>query len=111
MTHSWSIIMPRVTENDVALAVLAIASKQKNLLCTLNRARNEVPSYVNLSKDDLEMSQTRPNEPMWHQLIRNIQSHHETDGNFINDGLLIHIPRKGYQATPAGLTHLKKLGF
>lgn len=103
--------MSRVTENEVALAVLKIAAGRPNQLCTLNRARNEVPNHLALGPEDLAESVTRPGEPMWHQQIRNIQSHHGADGNFINDGLLLHVPRQGYRATQAGIKFLKQLGL
>ena len=99
--------MSRVTENDVALAVLKIAVTKPNDICTLNDARAEVPNYVSLSADDLEQSETRAGEPMWHQQIRNIQSHHDAEDNFIYDGLLEHVPRVGYRATKAGKDYLK----
>ena len=99
--------MSRVTENDVALAVLKIAATKPNDICTLNDARAEVPNYVSLSADDLEQSETRPGEPMWHQQIRNIQSHHDAEDNFIYDGLLEHVPSVGYRATKAGKDYLK----
>lgn len=103
--------MPRATENEVALAVMQIAAGRANHLCTFNRARNEVPNYVKLTAGDLAQSITRTNEPMWHQLIRNIKSHHQTDGNFIYDGLLSHVPRQGYRVTKVGLAYLKKSGL
>lgn len=103
--------MPRATENEVALAVMQIAAGQPNQICTFNRARKQVPNYVKLSAGDLAQSTTRTNEPMWHQLIRNIKSHYGADGNFINDGLLAHVPRRGYQVTKAGLSDLKKRGL
>ena len=103
--------MPRATENDVALAVLQIAAAQPNDICTFNRARSKVPDYVNFGAADTAVSTTRNGEPMWHQLIRNIKSHHDADGNFINDGYLAHVPRRGYQATIRGKKHLKKLGL
>jgi len=100
--------MPRTTENEVALAVLKIAASNPTHTCTFDQARDEVPSHVHLSADDLQESTTRVGEPLWHQLIRNIQSHHEADGNFIYDGLLEHVPNIGYRATPTGLAHLSK---
>lgn len=103
--------MPRATENDVALAVLQIAAAQPNGICTFNRARSEVPKYVNFAAVDLKGSVTRPGEPMWHQLIRNIKSHYNVDGNFIAEGYLQHVPRRGYRATAAGRAHLKKRGL
>lgn len=103
--------MARASENDIALAVLQIAAAQKSGLCTFNRARNEVPNYVQLGGADLKPSVTRPGEPMWHQLIRNIKSHSTAEGNFIAEGYLEHLPRRGYAATVSGRAHLKKLGL
>lgn len=103
--------MSRATENDVALAVLQIAAAQANGICTFNRARSGVSSYVNFTAADLVGSVTRPGEPMWHQLIRNIKSHYTAEGNFIAEGYLQHVPKRGYQATPAGRAYLKKLGL
>ena len=103
--------MPRATENDVALAVLRIAASRPDGICTFNRARSEVPKLVKFAPDDLAQSATRPNEPMWHQLIRNIKSHYQELGNFINNGFLEHISRRGYKATPSGRAHLEKNGF
>lgn len=103
--------MPRVTENEVALIVLQIAAGQPNGICTFSRARREVPNHLKLSIGDLATSVTRPNEAMWHQLIRNIRSHHKVDGNFIHDGLLTHVSKRGYAATNVGRAYLKKLGL
>ena len=47
---------------------------------------------------------------MWHQLIRNIRSHHDVDGNFIERGLLEHVSRRGYRATELGRKLLRKGG-
>jgi hypothetical protein len=57
------------------------------------------------------MSGTRPGEPMWHQIVRNIKSHDAANGNFIERGLLEHIPRVGYRITTAGRARLRALGF
>lgn len=103
--------MARVTEDDIAFAVLRIAAGRADGLCTFNRARIEIPGLVNLTAGDLALSQTRRREPMWHQLIRNIRSHHGVDGNYIDSGLLEHVARRGYKATNAGIAFLKKKGF
>ncbi len=81
--------MARVTENEVALAVLRIAVTKRGDICTLDDARAEVPNHISLSKDDLKDSDTRIGEPMWHQQIRNLQSHHDVDENFIHDGFVL----------------------
>ncbi len=100
--------MARTTENEVALAVMKIAASNPHGICSFDDARDKVPTLINLSPDDLQGSSTRAGEPMWHQLIRNIQSHHGADGNFINDGLLEHVPGVGYRITQAGLDFLKQ---
>jgi len=101
--------MSRVTENEVALAVLRIAAGKDDLVCTLDDARSDVPKHLHLGEADLEASSTREGEPMWHQQIRNIQSHHGAEGNFIYEGLLIHVDGGGYMATDVGLRHLEQL--
>lgn len=98
--------MPRVTENEVALAVLKIAVTKPNDICTFDDARAEVPDHIALSADDMQESDTRPGEQMWHQQIRNIQSHHDADGNFIREGMLEHVPGEGYRATVTGKAYL-----
>lgn len=98
-------------ESEIALAVMRIASAQRNDVATFSRAKKEVPNLVNLDRQNLALSQTRRGEPMWYQLIRNIQSHHDTDGNFIQLGYLEHVPRLGYKITKSGKARLKSLGY
>lgn len=100
--------MARATEEDIATCVLQIAAGRADKLCTFNRARSDIPNMIRLGAADLAPSTTRPREPMWHQLIRNIRCHYEVDGNFIERGLLEHVSRRGYRATPAGEKLLKK---
>lgn len=95
-----------VTEEDVALAVLVIAAQNPNGIASFDQIRDEGHLYLALDSDDLAQSITRPNEPMWHQKIRNIQSHYQSPGNFIHDGYLVHIPDVGYQITNAGRSRL-----
>ncbi len=94
-------------ESDIALAVMRIAASQPNNVATFYRSKKEIPNLVTLSNQNMAPSQTRPGEPMWHQLIRNIQSHHDANGNYIQLNYLRHVPRVGYQITQAGKAHLK----
>lgn len=98
--------VPNATETDIAIAILKIAQTRPNGVVTFKRAYKEVPNYLNLSTHDTTQSQTRPNEQMWQQLVRNIKSHDDVEGNFINDGLLIHIPSVGYKITDTGNKYL-----
>jgi hypothetical protein len=97
------------TETEIAIAILKIALTRDNRLVTLKRAYREIPDYVKLSIHDLSQSLTRPNEPMWHQIVRNIKSHSDMEGNFINEGFLEHVPSVGYRMTAAGEQYTKSL--
>jgi hypothetical protein len=92
----------RVTENQVAFAIVQIAKKMPGGIATFARCRKEIPDYLNLSAADRTQSKTRPNEEMWEQQIRNVKSHHAAPGNYICEGYLKHIPRVGYEVTNAG---------
>lgn len=92
----------RVTENEVAFAIVKIAKMKPNDTATFDHCREEVPEHLNLSAADMAQSPTRQNEKVWEQQIRNIQSHHDSPGNYICEGYLIHVPRVGYKVTEAG---------
>jgi len=99
------------SETDIALGVMRIASSQPNGIATFHRCRAEIPNLVNLSNQNLAPSQTRPGEPMWHQIVRNTKSHEIAGTNYIAQGLLIHLPRRGYEITQVGRDHLQVLGY
>lgn len=92
----------RVTENDVAFAIVQIAKARPDGVATFARCKREVPLHLHLSAGDRRRSETRPNEEMWEQLIRNIKSHYDQEGNYICEGYLTHISRVGYRVTDAG---------
>lgn len=101
----------RVTEEEVAIAVGILASRRTSKTVTFDSIREELPDVIELSSNDKTMSKTRPNEPMWHQIFRNIRSHFEDEGNFIFEGFLEHIPETGYKVTKEGEEYLQKRGF
>lgn len=103
--------MARKDESEIALGVMRIAAAQKSGVATFRRCRAELPGILNFGSADNAPSGTRNGETMWHQQVRNIRSHHSADGNFINEGLLEHVPRTGYRITDAGRAYLKKKGF
>jgi len=96
-----------ITENEVAFAALKICAAQPNGVASFRRLKREIPDIVALTAADLRQSVTRPREPMWHQKIRNIRSHHDAEGNYINEGYLESVPSVGYRITDAGRKHLK----
>jgi hypothetical protein len=99
------------TEYKYALGVLQIADSHSNGLATLRRCKVDIPKYVKITAAENAPSQTRPGEPMWHQIIRNIKSHSADEGNFIAEGLLVHVVRVGYRITAAGKAYLRSKGL
>lgn len=99
--------MPDVSENEIAFAVLQIAARQQNGIATFDQIRREMPSLVRLSTADTQPSPTRPNEQMWEQRVRNIKSHDQSEGNYIFEGYLEHVPDSGYRITDAGRRMLR----
>jgi len=94
-------------EDEIAAAVLRIAARQPTGIATFRRLYNEMPAEIALDADDLALSITRPGEPMWHQIVRNIKSHHLSPGNYIAEGWLESVPRTGYRITASGMRLLE----
>lgn len=84
----------RVTENEVAQAVVKYLSTLKPPIASIYQIKNALPNFLKLSDADREMSITRPNEEMWEQQVRNIISHREAPGNYVCDGALVYTPRR-----------------
>lgn len=99
------------TEQDIARGVMIIAANQPNGVASFNRCRQEIPIRVQLNATNNAPSQTRPGEPMWHQIVRNIKSHDIAGTNYIAQGLIEHVQRVGYRITIAGRAHLQTLGI
>jgi hypothetical protein len=93
-------------EWDIAVGVMQIAAANGGL-CTFERAYQDMPNLLHLSHDNLAPSATRGGEPMWHQLVRNIKSHDQTDGNAISGGYLEHVLGVGYRITSTGTRYLE----
>jgi len=93
--HSASWNVPpsgRLTENELASIVEAILRERPDHKASVAELIEEIPNRVTLSAEDLAQSPTRPNEPIWHQRVRNIRSHKSSAGNAIYEGRLIAIP-------------------
>lgn len=97
--------MPRDAETRISVGVLKIAAAHPKGIATFNRCRAQIPNLVKLTAADVAPSQTRNGETMWHQIVRNIKSHSDAEGNYIAEGYLEHIPRVGYRITKAGRIH------
>ena len=84
--------MPRASETDVEIAVVKYLSGLAGHSATIRQIKRALPDFLNLSDADRRKSETRPNEELWEQQVRNIVSHRNTPGNFIFEGRLEHTP-------------------
>ena len=90
------------TEADISEAVLRILAPTASVEATLGFLRKRIPDEVKLTEDDLTRSETRRNEAVWEQRLRNIKSHYKAEGNYIAEGYLT-APSKGrLRITEAG---------
>jgi hypothetical protein len=83
---------PDVTEAEIADVVMAILRERTDHKASVAELIKEIPERIELSAADLVQSPTRPNEPVWHQRVRNIRSHKHSRGNAIHDGRLVPVP-------------------
>jgi hypothetical protein len=81
--------MAKTTEAEFAEVIISILSDWPNGEASYAELIAEIPSHMTLTDDDQDPSLTRPGEPTWHQVVRNITSHQHSAGNAINDGRLI----------------------
>jgi len=91
----------RVTENQVADAVLQILAKSPDGEASIGTLVKEIPNYLKLSAEDRTPSKTRRNEELWEQQVRNITSHAKAEGNFIYEDYLEAV-KGGLRITDAG---------
>lgn len=91
----------RTTENEFAEVVLRILVGQPNGGAAFSTIIAAIPHHMNLTPADLAGSETRPNEAVWEQRVRNIKSHKNAEGNYINSGYLMEI-EGGLALTNAG---------
>lgn len=98
--------MATTSEHEIAEGVMGVADQTRDGIARFKRIYQELPNHISLTGDDWEPSTTRNGEPMWHQIVRNIKSHSEIEGNALYEGWLEHIPRVGYKLTVRGRRHI-----
>lgn len=99
--------MAKTSEPVFGLAVMQVLASQSKGEATVRTLIKYVPKYVKLTEADSDSSDTRPNEKMWEQRVRNLKSHDKAFGNVIAEGYVKHIGRGRYQLTESGWLHLK----
>lgn len=94
----------RTTEAELSWTVLEILDDHSLGEMSVQGLIQEIPKRISLTSEDQQMSETRANEELWEQRVRNIRSHHQTAGNYIAEGYLEHIDG-GLRITDAGRLH------
>ena len=94
----------RTTEAELSFAILGILAELDPPEMSVHALIDRIRAVLQLTNEDRQPSPTRPNEQIWEQRVRNIQSHHDTSGNYIAEGYLEHIPG-GLRLTKRGRTY------
>lgn len=100
----------RTSENEIAVAALRIAAEHPGGESTTEVLKDNMPDYIELSPGDLEASPTRLGEQMFHQIVGNIVSHRDSQGNIIFEGYAEYTG-SGIRITEAGRAHLRSKGY
>jgi len=79
----------RSSEHEIAFAAMKYLATQPNKSATTSDVKQSIPQFINLTPGDCEVSETRPNEELWQQVVGNIVSHrNDSPENYINRGLI-----------------------
>ena len=100
----------RTSESEMRVAALQVAASKPNGKATTTELKNEVGRFVTLTTEDRILSETRPSEAMYQQIVGNIVSHRESKTNIFARGWATYTG-DGIQITDAGRQHLRMLGL
>lgn len=100
----------RTTEQEIGLAVLKYLFNLHGGEASIASIKNHLRQGFQFTAADQEQSDTRPNEEMWEQQVRNLVSHRTAEGNIIDDGLIAYSPRR-LAITDAGKSYAKRKGY
>jgi len=102
--------MKTAPQAELADIALQLARSRPNGEISTTELKQEIPNHAELTEGDLAPSQTRPNELMFHQIIGNIISHRESEGNIIGEGYAEYTG-DGIRITDAGRAYLTRKGL
>lgn len=100
----------RLRENEARLIALKIAATFGDKRASTAIIKERMPHFFDLSPADLKRSETRPNENMWQQIVRNVKVHHIGQSSIFSKGWA-NTTANGIELTAAGLDYLKSIGF
>lgn len=87
-----------LTPEDVLASLVAeIAKSAFNGIATFDMCYDRIPQMITLTPEDLAPSGPRNGEPLWKQRVRNIKSHDDSPNNYIELGILEHVPGVGFK--------------
>lgn len=95
----------RTTEAELSAEVLRILYEAPRGRATIRQLVAAIPKRIKLTGEDQAQSDTRPNEELWEQRVRNIRSHQNSPGNYIAEGFLVAVDG-GFEITEMGRLHL-----
>lgn len=97
----------RTTEHEIGIAVVRYLASTQFGEATIYEIKRYLSKSFPFTPGDRELSDTRPNEQMWEQQVRNLVSHRTSNDNVIGDGLLSYRPRR-LAITDAGRGYVKR---
>ena len=97
----------RISEADLLIPTLRILAKQPNGRMTTSRLIVQLEAVLKPTGEDAEILEGR-HDTHFSQIVRNMVSHKEVEGNIIAEGFAIHTgARRGLEITEAGRLHLQ----
>jgi hypothetical protein len=97
----------RISETEVGFSVLQILATSPEGTVSVEKLKRELPKYLMLSEADQTPSDTRANEEIWEQQVRNLKSHDKTSGNVFAEGFVEQVSKGIWRLTDAGRSHLE----
>ena len=99
----------RTSEPEIAKAVLRILAETHHGEATINHIKKRIPEFIKLTEGDQKQSDTRKNEEVWEQIVRNIVSHKGAEGNIVAEGFANSPSRGRLRITEAGRLHVQNM--
>jgi hypothetical protein len=100
----------RLRENEARVLVLKIAASLEGHSASTSEIKKTIPAFFDLSLADRKRSETRRNEQMWQQIVRNVKVHHAGPSSIFSQGWAERTA-SGIKITDDGLDYLKSIGF
>ena len=101
----------RTPESEMRIGALQVARSKSGGCVSTTDIKGEIGRYVNLTPQDVVISQTRAREPMYCQIVGNLVSHSSTSRQSLFVRGLATRTDDGLCITDLGREYLRKLGI